>query len=69
MQEPADNILEITTAFTQIVVIEAIVCLEQIVTDLLNGPFRIDVIRFDLLDNPIDEQAILQHQKMRIDEE
>ena len=47
------RIPEITTAFTQIVVIEAIVCLKQIVTDLLNGPLGIDVVGLDFLDDPI----------------
>src|SRR5207247_4442268 len=39
-----------------------------IVTHLLNRPFRIDRVGFDLLDDAVDKQPVLEHEQMSIDE-
>src|SRR5262245_60883573 len=48
---------------------QTIVCLKQIVADLLNRPLGIDAVRLDLIDDAVDKEAILEHQQMCVDEE
>src|SRR4030095_11914962 len=68
VEQPPDNVVQIAATFTQVFVIQAVVRLEKFVADLLYRPLGIDAIGFDLFDNPIDEQPVLQHEQMRVDE-
>ena len=66
-QAPYD-IFEIASPFPQVFIVEPVVSLEEIVADQLNRPFRIDRVGFDLLDDAVDKQPVLEHEQMSIDE-
>jgi hypothetical protein len=68
VQEAADDVVNVPTAFAKIVIFEAPVCLAQIIRNLLNRPFGIDSVRFDLCDDAIHEKPVLKDQKVSIDE-
>src|SRR6266487_2617835 len=68
VKQPPDYVFEIAAALAQIFIVEAIVRLKEVVTDLLNRPLGIDALGLYFFDDAINEQAVLKHQQMRINE-
>src|SRR5215831_3782091 len=68
VQQAPYDIFEIASPLPQVFIVEPVISLEEIVTDLLNRPFRIDRVAFDLLDDAVDKQPVREHEQMSIDE-
>ena len=68
VQQSPYDVLEIAAPFAQVIVVKTIISLQKIVADLLNRPLRIDVLRFNFVDDAIDEQPVLQHKEVGIDQ-
>src|SRR5262249_25576720 len=62
VHQTTDDVVQIAATLAQIFIIQPIVCLKKIITDLLNCPFSVNAFRLDLFDNTINEQTVLQNE-------
>src|SRR5690349_8789912 len=69
MKQPANDVVEISSTLAQIFVLQLVISFEQLVAHLLNRPLRIDLAVLNLVDDPVDEQFVLENQQVGIDQE